>query len=159
MKSMNRIIHYALRPIHYFLKFFIILIGWKDSRHRKIIESTIYELRLMFVFSLIVIGLYIFIEVIDNSNDPELIKLILKLTSILITIILFLTFRIAIKLNFKYRYHLCDKQHESCHCKLTSGIKYIKENNMPQTHSFKDHKLKLDNPEHNSIKENGCKHE
>ena len=106
MKLRNRIIHYALRPIHYFLRFFIILIGWKDSRHRKIIESTIYELRIMFVFSLIVIGLYIFIGVIDNSNDPELIKLILKLTGILITIILFLTFRIAIKLNFKYRYYL-----------------------------------------------------
>lgn len=117
MKLKNRLLYNLLKPFNYLLKFIIILFGWKGSKYQELIEATIYEFRLMAFFSLLILGLFIFLGVVDNSNDPELIKIIVKVSGILLLLIIILTFRIAIKLNFKYKYHLrknCPKLNKCC---------------------------------------------
>lgn len=115
------------------------LIGIKNSKYIKLLEATLYELRLMMVTATLVISLYIVINTIDGSNDPEIVKIFLKLNCILMLLILFLTFRVLIKVNFKYKYY-----QKNCEIpkKPNSKIKYTKidvslhKSNIPQTHAF-----------------------
>ena len=114
MKKLHILKKVVFKPMYYFFKFIIILMGSKQSKPLRLIDSTIYEMRIMTLFSFIVLGLYFFIGIVDNSSDPELIKIIIKISGVLLVTILFLVFRIAIKLNFKYKYHRCNKKECSC---------------------------------------------
>lgn len=157
-KSYEKIKHNLFKPIHGVFKLLVATFSFKDSKYKKIIESTIYEMRLMVLSSTLVLGIYFYINFVNDPNDSEIIKVIIKLSGLLVLLILFLTFRIAIKLNFKYQYHLCKNPDEICKCPMPpSSLKYVpREANLPiipQTHSFHEHQLKIDHPEHDTIKE------
>lgn len=150
----KRILCKLRRPIYNFFKLGTSIFGLKDPKYEKLIESTLYELRLMFIFNIAIIGLYIFLSTIENSSDPEMVKWVIKISGLLLVLIIFLTIRIIVKTKFKYYYH--ENLNEELKQKLFRYNGYFNceteknRGNEFLNQDIKDHQLKIDFPNHDS---------
>lgn len=124
------------RSIKYFLHrvrlFIALLFGIRKPRMARIVDSIIFELRLLCMMIAIVIGFYIFNLVLDNPSQSSIIQLTIKFNAAVSIIIVILMFRVLFRLNNNL-YHRCDIPITQCDtCKKYSpvennkAIKYTK---------------------------------
>lgn len=124
------------RSIKYFLHrirvFIALLFGIKKPRMARIVDSIIFELRLLCTMILIVICFYIFNIILDNPSQSGIIQLTIKFNAAVSIIILILMFRVLFRLNSNLN-HRCDIPITKCdECKRyskveeTKAIKYSK---------------------------------
>ena len=124
------------RSIKYFLHrvrlFIALLFGIRKPRMARIVDSVIFELRLLCTMIAIVIGFYIFNLVLDNPSQSSIIQLTIKFNAAVSIIIVILMFRVLFRLNNNL-YHRCDIPITQCDtCKKYSpvennkAIKYTK---------------------------------
>lgn len=124
------------RSIKYFLHrvrlFIALLFGIRKPRMARIVDSIIFELRLLCMMIAIVIGFYIFNLVLDNPSQSSIIQLTIKFNAAVSIIIVILMFRVLFRLNNNLN-HRCDIPITQCDtCKKYSpvennkAIKYTK---------------------------------
>lgn len=124
------------RSIKYFLHrvrlFIALLFGIRKSRMARIVDSVIFELRLLCMMIAIVIGFYIFNLILDNPSQSSIIQLTIKFNAAVSIIIVILMFRVLFRLNSNLN-HRCDIPITQCDkCKKYSpvennkAIKYTK---------------------------------
>ena len=118
------------RSIKYFLHrtrvFIALLLGIKKPRMARIVDSIIFELRLLCTMIAIVIGFYIFNLVLDNPSQSSIIQLTIKFNATVSIIILILMFRVLFRLNSNL-YHRCDIPITKCdECKRYSKVEEAK---------------------------------
>lgn len=124
------------RSIKYFLHrvrlFIALLFGIRKPRMARIVDSIIFELRLLCMMIAIVIGFYIFNLILDNPSQSSIIQLTIKFNAAVSIIIVILMFRVLFRLNNNL-YHRCDIPITQCDtCKKYSpvennkAIKYTK---------------------------------
>lgn len=120
------------RSIKYFLHrvrvFGALLFGVKKPRMAKIVDSIIFELRLLSLMIFIVICFYIFNILLDNPTQSGITQLIIKFNAAVSIVILVLMFRVLFRLNSNLN-HRCDIPVTQCDdCKKLSNktIKYTK---------------------------------
>lgn len=118
------------RSIKYFLHrtrvFVALLLGIKKPRMARIIDSIIFELRLLCTMILIVICFYIFNIILDNPSQSGIIQLTIKFNAAVSIIILILMFRVLFRLNSNLN-HRCDIPITKCdECKKYSKIEETK---------------------------------
>ena len=124
------------RSIKYFLHrvriFIALLFGIRKPRMARIVDSVIFELRLLCMMIAIVIGFYIFNLILDNPSQSSIIQLTIKFNAAVSIIIVILMFRVLFRLNNNLN-HRCDIPITQCDkCKKYSpaennkAIKYTK---------------------------------
>lgn len=124
------------RSIKYFLHrvrlFIALLFGIRKSRMARIVDSVIFELRLLCMMIAIVIGFYVFNLILDNPSQSSIIQLTIKFNAAVSIIIVILMFRVLFRLNNNLN-HRCDIPITQCdNCKKYSpvennkAIKYTK---------------------------------
>lgn len=124
------------RSIKYFVHrtrvFVALLFGIRKPRMAKIVDSIIFELRLLCTMIFIVIGFYIFNIILDNPSQSSIIQLTIKFNAAVSIIIVILMFRVLFRLNSNLN-HRCDIPITQCNkCKKYSpaennkAIKYTK---------------------------------
>lgn len=108
--------------------FAALLFGIKKPRMAKIVDSIIFELRLLSLMVFIVICFYIFNIVLDNPTQSGITQLIVKFNAAVSIIILILMFRVLFRLNSNLN-HRCDIPVTKCdECKKYSKVEEAKEN-------------------------------
>ena len=131
----------AHRSIKYFLHrtrvFVALLFGIKKSRMARIVDSIIFELRLLCTMILIVICFYIFNIMLDNPSQSSIIQLTIKFNAAVSIIILILMFRVLFRLNSNLN-HRCDIPITKCdECKRYSKIEETKAIKYSKPHESK----------------------
>ena len=98
------------RIAHRIRLFVALLFGIKHNKMSRLVDSTVYELRLMTFVSVSVIGFYFITESIMTENETEVFRLMLKFNCLVVLIILFLMIRILSRLRNKpNRRSSCDQ--------------------------------------------------
>lgn len=118
------------RSIKYFLHrtrvFIALLFGIKKPRMARIVDSIIFELRLLSLMVFIVIGFYIFNIALDNPTQSSITQLIVKFNAAISIITIILIFRVLFRLNSNLK-HRCDIPITQCdECKKYSKIEESK---------------------------------
>lgn len=129
------------RSIKYFLHrtrvFVALLLGIKKPRMARIVDSIIFELRLLCTMILIVICFYIFNIILDNPSQSGIIQLTIKFNAAVSIIILILMFRVLFRLNSNLN-HRCDIPITKCdECKRYSKVEEAKAIKYSKTHESK----------------------
>ncbi len=129
------------RSIKYFLHrtrvFVALLFGIKKPRMARIVDSIIFELRLLCTMVLIVICFYIFNIILDNPSQSSIIQLTIKFNAAVSIIILILMFRVLFRLNSNLN-HRCDIPITKCdECKRYSKIEETKAIKYSKPHESK----------------------
>lgn len=85
-----------------------VLLGIKKPRMAKLMESVLFESRLLFLMIIIIIGFYAFNIVFEETtSEPNLLQIILKFNLTVTVVIMILMIRILFRLNSNYS-HRCD---------------------------------------------------
>lgn len=126
------------RSIKYFLHrtrvFVALLLGIKKPRMARIVDSIIFELRLLCTMILIVICFYIFNIILDNPSQSGIMQLTIKFNATVSIIILILMFRVLFRLNSNLN-HRCDIPIVKCdECKRYSKVEEAKAIKYSKTH-------------------------
>lgn len=129
------------RSIKYFLHrtrvFVALLLGIKKPRMARIVDSIIFELRLLCTMILIVICFYIFNIILDNPSQSGIMQLTIKFNAAVSIIILILMFRVLFRLNSNLN-HRCDIPITKCdECKRYSKVEEAKAIKYSKPHESK----------------------
>lgn len=129
------------RSIKYFLHrtrvFAALLLGIKKPRMARIVDSIIFELRLLCTMIFIVIGFYIFNIILDNPSQSGIMQLTIKFNATVSIIIVILMFRVLFRLNSNLN-HRCDIPIAKCdECKRYSKVEDTKVIKYSKTHESK----------------------
>jgi len=129
------------RSIKYFLHrtrvFVALLLGIKKPRMARIVDSIIFELRLLCTMILIVICFYVFNIILDNPSQSGIIQLTIKFNAAVSIIILILMFRVLFRLNSNLN-HRCDIPITKCdECKRYSKVEETKAIKYPKPQESK----------------------
>lgn len=92
-----------------------ILVGSKASKMSKIVESSLYELRLLTLVTVGILIFYIFDAAMDNPDKSPTEQLIIEMNIGILIIIISLILIVVTKLN-KTKYQCGNPEHEHLHC-------------------------------------------
>lgn len=87
---------------HYIRVYGAIISGNKTSRMSKLVDSVIYELRLLTMITFIIVGLYIFETIMEDPTEPEFYQWMIKVNLGIVGAILFLVIKVVIKITSKH---------------------------------------------------------
>ena len=103
----------------------------------RIVDSIIFELRLLCTMIFIVIGFYIFNIILDNPSQSGIMQLTIKFNATVSIIIVILMFRVLFRLNSNLN-HRCDIPIAKCdECKRYSKVEDTKVIKYSKTHESK----------------------
>lgn len=104
--------------MHYIRVYGAILAGNKTSKMSKLVDSIIYEVRLLTMITMIIIGMYAFESLVEDPSDPEYYQWMIKFNFAIILSILVLVVKVLIKITNKHNAR-CDLPSET-----TSATKF-----------------------------------
>ena len=113
-----------------------LLLGAKHSKISKLVDSTLYEIRILTIVTFSVIGFYIFVSGIEDSKDPAFYQMIIKFNFIIMILIIFLVLKVILKLNHNMNNHKCNYDSEH-HCDTSWKPNQFKEDCYKTCHYIK----------------------
>lgn len=120
---MTRNLKYSLKRLMHRIRVWgALLSGSRPSKMSKFVDCIIYELRILLLVTVGVVGFYLFETTIDDSvdqNSPEFYVLMLKFNFAILIVIIGLVFKVLLKMNKSLninRHHNPNTHHVDINC-------------------------------------------